>query len=71
MRVIVSRLLTDRFWQAGISEGSKDDFYARVLEKKFTMEGFASTVRGAIRFVREATGQETAVVPLGKVVVGG
>ena len=54
MRVIVSRLLTDRFWQAGISEGSKDDFYARVLEKKFTMEGFASTVRGAIRFVRES-----------------
>lgn len=54
MRGIVSRLLTDRFWQAGISEGSKDDFYARVLEKKSTMEGFASTVRGAVRFVRES-----------------
>lgn len=54
MRIIVGRLLTDRFWQAGISEGSKDDFYARVLEKKSTMEGFASTVRGTIRFVRES-----------------
>ncbi len=54
MRAIVGRLLTDRFWQAGISEGSKDDFYARVMEKKSTVEGFASTVRGAIRFVRES-----------------
>ncbi|RYP92553.1 hypothetical protein DL770_001311 [Monosporascus sp. CRB-9-2] len=55
MRTIVGRLLTDRFWQAGISEGSKEDFYTRVLEKKSTMEGFASTVRGAIRFVRESS----------------
>ncbi|RYP27174.1 hypothetical protein DL768_011326 [Monosporascus sp. mg162] len=55
MHTIVGRLLTDRFWQAGISEGSKEDFYTRVLEKKSTMEGFASTVRGAIRFVRESS----------------
>jgi exportin-5 len=53
MRDIVERVLTDRFWQAGISEGSKDDFYARVLDKKHTMEGLASTIRGSIRFVRE------------------
>ncbi|KAI1371018.1 ARM repeat-containing protein [Hypoxylon crocopeplum] len=54
MRSIVSRVLTDRFWQAGISEGTKDDFYARVLEKKLTLEGLASTIRGTIRFVRES-----------------
>ncbi len=51
--VVTSRLLSDRFWQAGISEGSKDDFYARVLGKKNTLEGLASTIRGAVRFVRE------------------
>ncbi|KAI1082629.1 ARM repeat-containing protein [Whalleya microplaca] len=54
MRMIVGRVLTDRFWQAGISEGSKDEFYARVLEKKLTLEGLASTIRGSIRFVRES-----------------
>ena len=53
MLSIVGRVLTDRFWQAGISEGSKDDFYARVLEKKGTLEGLASTIRGSVRFVRE------------------
>ncbi|KAI2627520.1 ARM repeat-containing protein [Hypoxylon sp. NC1633] len=54
MRSVVGRVLTDRFWQAGISEGSKDEFYARVLEKKLTLEGLASTIRGTIRFVRES-----------------
>ncbi|ORY67085.1 armadillo-type protein [Pseudomassariella vexata] len=54
MRTIVGRVLTDRFWQAGISEGSKDDFYARVVDKKHTVEGLASTIRGTIRFVRES-----------------
>jgi len=53
MRTVVGRVLTDRFWQAGISEGSKDDFYARVLEKKNTLEGLASSIRGSVRFVRE------------------
>ncbi|GAO15834.1 hypothetical protein UVI_02021030 [Ustilaginoidea virens] len=52
-RGMVDRVLCDRFWQSGISEGSKDDFYARVLDKKKTMEGLASTIRGSIRFVRE------------------
>lgn len=50
----VSYILTDRFWQAGISAGSKDDFYARVSGTKSTMEGFASSVRGAVRTVRES-----------------
>ncbi|KAI0517714.1 armadillo-type protein [Xylaria bambusicola] len=54
MRTMVGRILTDRFWQSGISEGSKDEFYARVLEKKHTFEGLASTIRGSIRFVRES-----------------
>ncbi|KAI1295050.1 armadillo-type protein [Xylaria venustula] len=54
MRTMVGRILTDRFWQSGISEGSKDEFYARVVEKKHTLEGMASTIRGAIRFVRES-----------------
>jgi exportin-5 len=53
MRSIVGRVLTDRFWQAGISEGSKDDFYARVSDKKGTLEGLASSIRGTVRFVRE------------------
>ncbi|PQE14421.1 nuclear import and export protein [Rutstroemia sp. NJR-2017a BBW] len=54
MGSIVGRILTDRFWQAGISTGSKDDFYARVTGTKSTMEGFASSIRGSIRTVREA-----------------
>lgn len=53
MRPVVNRVLSDRFWQAGISEGSKDDFYARVMDKKNTVEGLASTIRGSVRFVRE------------------
>jgi exportin-5 len=53
MRGMVDRVLSDRFWQAGISEGSKDDFYARVMDKKHTFEGLASTIRGSVRFVRE------------------
>ncbi|KAI1332189.1 ARM repeat-containing protein [Xylariaceae sp. FL0255] len=54
MRYLVNQILTDRFWQAGISEGSKDEFYARVLERKHTFEGLASSIRGSIRYVRES-----------------
>lgn len=53
MRSMVSKILADRFWQAGISDGSKDDFYARVMDKKSTLEGLASSIRGSVRFVRE------------------
>lgn len=53
MRSVVGGVLSDRFWQAGISEGSKDEFYARVMDKKHTLEGLASTIRGSVRFVRE------------------
>ncbi|KAI9049381.1 hypothetical protein LZ554_006415 [Drepanopeziza brunnea f. sp. 'monogermtubi'] len=54
MQIVVNRILTDRFWQAGISEGSKDDFYARVSGTRQTMEGFASSIRGTVRTIREA-----------------
>jgi len=54
MRAVVERILTDRFWQAGISTGSRDDFYAKITASKATLEGFASSVRGKIRAVRES-----------------
>ena len=53
MRGIVQRILTDRFWQVGISQGSRDDFYAKVGHTKTTMEGFASSIRATIRTIRE------------------
>ncbi|KAJ5306200.1 hypothetical protein PENANT_c024G03864 [Penicillium antarcticum] len=54
MQPVVERILTDRFWQAGISTGSRDEFYARITSSKSTLEGFASSVRGKVRAVREA-----------------
>lgn len=53
MRTIVGRFLTDRFWQVGISSGSRDDFYARVGETRTTLEGLASSVRATVRAIRE------------------
>ena len=53
MHMIVRRFLTDRFWQVGISSGSRDEFYARVGETKTTLEGLASSVRATIRAIRE------------------
>lgn len=53
MRDVVRRVLTDRFWQVGISQGSRDEFYASVGDTKTTLEGFASSIRGTIRTVRE------------------
>ncbi|PLB38415.1 karyopherin MSN5 [Aspergillus candidus] len=54
MKVVVGRILTDRFWQAGISSGSRDEFYARITSSRASLEGFASSVRGKIRAVRES-----------------
>lgn len=54
MRGIVERILTDRFWQAGISTGSRDDFYAKITASRASLEGFASSVRGKVRAVRES-----------------
>ncbi|KAI5304993.1 hypothetical protein KEM56_005544 [Ascosphaera pollenicola] len=53
LRPVVGRVLTDRFWQAGISPGSKEEFYARVSESRDSLEGFSSFTRGKIRAVRE------------------
>ncbi|KAJ8611221.1 hypothetical protein MRB53_038065 [Persea americana] len=53
MQVVIRRTLQDRFWQSGISSESKDEFYARISGTKTSYEGFASTVRGTMRFVRE------------------
>lgn len=54
MQDIVRRILTDRFWQVGISQGSRDDFYARVGDTKTTMDGFASSIRATVRTIRES-----------------
>ncbi|KAI9791463.1 MAG: hypothetical protein M1816_003807 [Peltula sp. TS41687] len=54
MKDIVSRALSDRFWQAGISSGSKDEFYAKVSSTRATLEGLASALRGVIRNTRDA-----------------
>ncbi|KAL4901384.1 hypothetical protein BDW74DRAFT_160372 [Aspergillus multicolor] len=51
---IVERILTDRFWQAGISTGSRDEFYAKITASRMSLEGFASSVRGKVRAVRES-----------------
>ncbi|TKA76444.1 hypothetical protein B0A49_03217 [Cryomyces minteri] len=53
LQMVMERVLTDRFWQAGISNESRDEFYARVSGSRSSMEGFASTVRGTARQVRE------------------
>ncbi|KAF2500371.1 ARM repeat-containing protein [Lophium mytilinum] len=52
---VIKKVLTDRFWQAGISTESRDDFFARVSGSKSTFEGFASTVRGTVRQIRESS----------------
>lgn len=54
MQPIVERILTDRFWQAGISSGSRDEFYSKITASRISLEGFASSVRGKIRAVRES-----------------
>ncbi|KAL9063017.1 MAG: hypothetical protein Q9157_008474 [Trypethelium eluteriae] len=50
---LIRKVLTDRFWQAGISNESKEDFYARINGSRTSYEGFASTVRGSVRQIRE------------------
>ena len=50
---IPARILRDRFWQVGISTGSRDDFYSKVEKSKSSLEGLASTIRGCLRSTRE------------------
>lgn len=53
LRVTIHRIFTDRFWQVGISQGSRDEFYAKIGGTKQTLEGFASSIRGTVRTIRE------------------
>lgn len=53
LQIVVKRTLQDRFWQSGISNESKDEFYARISGSKTSYEGFASVVRGTMRNIRE------------------
>ncbi|TKA27966.1 hypothetical protein B0A50_04032 [Salinomyces thailandicus] len=53
LQQVVRRTMQDRFWQAGISAESKEQFYARVSGSKTSFEGFASVVRGTMRNIRE------------------
>jgi exportin-5 len=53
LQMVIKRTLQDRFWQSGISNESRDEFYARISGSKNSYEGFASNVRGTIRNVRE------------------
>lgn len=53
IRAVVQRTLQDRFWQSGISSETKDEFYARITGSRTSYEGFASTIRGTVRTVRE------------------
>lgn len=53
LRSTANRIMTDRFWQAGISTESRNDFYKRVSVTKTSLEGFGSTVRAVIRQIRE------------------
>ncbi|KAF4549714.1 Hypothetical protein D9617_20g027700 [Elsinoe fawcettii] len=54
IQAVVRKMLVDRFWQSGISAESRDDFAARVSGSSKTYEGFASTVRGAPRQIRDS-----------------
>ena len=53
MQSTVARVLQDRFWQAGISGGTMNEFYATIAMTKASLEGFASATRGKIRNIRE------------------
>ena len=53
MQSVVARVLQDRFWQAGISGGTMNEFYATIAMTKASLEGFASATRGKIRNIRE------------------
>ena len=53
MQSIIARVLQDRFWQAGISGGTMNEFYATIAMTKASLEGFASATRGKIRNIRE------------------
>jgi exportin-5 len=53
LQAVIKRTMQDRFWQSGISNESRDEFYKRISGSKNSYEGFASNVRGTVRNVRE------------------
>ena len=53
MQAIIQKILTDRVWQSGISNESRDEFYNRVRQSRYTLEGLGSAIRAAVRGVRE------------------
>ncbi|KAK5132978.1 hypothetical protein LTR08_008341 [Meristemomyces frigidus] len=53
LQAVIRRTLQDRFWQSGISNETKEQFYARIGSSKASYEGFASVVRGTWRNIRE------------------
>jgi exportin-5 len=55
LRGLPGRVLRDRYWQVGISSGTREDFYSQIEESKLTMEGLASTIRSSLRMVREVS----------------
>ena len=54
LKSVVRRIFTDRFWQVGISQGTRDDFYASIGGTRATLEGFASSIRATMRMLRES-----------------
>jgi exportin-5 len=52
IQTVIRRILTDRFWQNGISAESRDAFVNKVNNTKNTYEGFGSTVRRTVRTIR-------------------
>jgi exportin-5 len=64
LQEVLRRILKDRFWQVGISSGSRDEFYTKVEQTKQTLEGLASSIRGSLRFVRETSDRLVATLSL-------
>jgi len=54
-QMIIRRIMKDRFWQVGISTGTRDEFYAKIDESKATLEGLGSAIRACMRNVRETS----------------
>jgi len=50
----LQKMMVDRFWQSGISNETREDFTARISGTVRTLEGFASTVRGMPRQIRDS-----------------
>ncbi|KAF1988177.1 hypothetical protein K402DRAFT_329073 [Aulographum hederae CBS 113979] len=52
---VFHKIFAERFWQKGISSESREDFYSKVSRSKQTYEGFASTIRGLSRDIRDVS----------------